>query len=219
MKRLTDDDWDKELRAEVEKSGFARIFNPSPKDFNGKGRTFQGACVFSNRNGGSSGKPGCAFVHMAAREGGDHIDVMPTVCWQLPLRYTDTLDDGTYMSLGPWDVEEWGEPGDDGTLNWHHCWWCVDAPDAYIGSSTVWKSMEREIRRTIGDFEYDTIDSVFKERADILPRYPDMPGASLNDGRPLIPLMIGNRKPRREPSPHPEILARLKEADAAGTDD
>lgn len=213
VKRLTDDDWDIELRKHVEKHGFVRMFNDDPDDFHAKGRVFDGGCVFQNRNGGSAGKPGCAFVQMSKREGGDHIDVMPKVCWQLPLRYHDTLNDGSYMSLGPWDIEEWGDTADDGTLDWHCSWWCVDAPDAYIGDSIVLKTMEREIRKTIGDYEYDIIFAAIMAKVDAGNQYDKMPGASLNDGRPLLPLMIGNRKPRREPSPFPEILARLKEAD------
>jgi hypothetical protein len=219
MKELTDEDWDVELRRHVEKHGWARIFNDDPDEFNGKGKVFERGCVFQNRNGGSAGKPGCAFVQMSKRIGGDHIDVMPTVCWQLPLRFNDINDDGAYMTLGPWDIEEWGETDETGTMDWHCSWWCVDAPDAYIGEGVVWKTMEREIRRTIGDFEYDIIDKAIRERLERGHLYDNMPGASLNGGRPLIPLMIGNRKPRREPSPYPEILARLKEAnDAAGAD-
>lgn len=217
MGQLTDEDWDKELRANVEKHGWYRKFKDAEYedgsiDINGKGRVLEGACVFANRNGGSSGKPGCAFHHMGERTGQDHTDVMPEVCWALPIRFVEVETD--VWELGPWDISQWHM--DDSEFNdfrYTARWWCMDTPDAFIGTNPVYKSLEKEIRKFIGDRPYELLVEALEARIASGNTYAPMPGAIVNDGRPLLPLLIGNRTPRREPS-YLKAFYETKEADA-----
>ena len=55
----------------------------------------------------------------------------PEVCWQLPLRREDQVDDdeGHVTSvIRQWDRRHWGKGGRE----FH--WWCTEAPDAFVGS-------------------------------------------------------------------------------------
>lgn len=211
MAQLTDEDWDEENRAYVEKNGFANIINNGEKGgvFNAKGKVWQGACVFQNRADHKRGKPGCAFHFLAERTGQGHEDTMPDVCWSLPLRFR-TLRDDTH-ELVPWDISEWGGGEFRHDDRRYSCaWWCVDSPEAYIGAEPVYKSLETAIRRTVGDRAYERIAAALEARIAAGNVYAPMPGAVVNEGRPLLPLIIGNRTPARLPSPMPELLERMK---------
>lgn len=219
MEGLTDEDWDQERRAYVEKHGFVHMINNSddPAKFEAKGKVSDGGCVFQNRNGGSSGKPGCAFHFKAMRENKpDHTESMPAVCWQLPLRYGVVGDESVANSntyeLGPWDVSQWNTDGFQFEDRRYQCaWWCVDAPDAYVSDSMVFKTLEPNIRKMIGDRPYELVRAAIESRLASGNTYANMPGATLNDGRPLIPLLVGNRKPAREPSYFPAHLDKIKD--------
>ena len=68
------------------------------------------------------------------------------MCWQVPLRrIDDEQDDGTVIStLTEFGRDGWGEGGDD------FAWWCTEAPEAFIGASPVYESMEVELRKMLG---------------------------------------------------------------------
>lgn len=205
---LTDEDWDVELQDEVRRNGWTEQSHGAYGKEE-KGRVFEDGCVFSNRNGGSTGKPGCAFVHKAARTGEDHIDVMPEVCWMLPLRFGEMSDN--VWRLGPWDHSEWdtSDPFKFRDRSDHACWWCVDSPEPYVGTEPVFKAMEREIRAVIGDHAYECIEEAIRLRAGnyVAP----MPGSVLNGGRPLLPLIVSHRTPAREPSYLPNFIKGIKQ--------
>lgn len=215
MAELTDEDWDAELRKHVNRNGWAIVYKDGDPedddDFNGKGKVYDGGCVFQNRNNGSTGKPGCAFHHLGERTGRRHVDVMPYVCWQLPLRFWEE-EVGLWV-LAPWDVDKWGEPTEEeGTHNAYCAWWCMDSPDAFIGDNPVYKSLEDTIRETVGDEAYDLMVVAIEERIAAGNTYANMPGATVNGGRPLLPLIVGNRTPRREPSDFPVYLQKMKDS-------
>ena len=88
------------------------------------------ACVFLNRPGFDGAGGGCAFHHLAEATGQRHLDVMPEVCWQLPLRRVDETDDLGHVTstVREWKRRDWGDGGHD----FH--WWCTDADDAFIGA-------------------------------------------------------------------------------------
>ena len=71
------------------------------------------ACVFLNRPGFPAGA-GCAFHIAAVRRGVDPMTLKPEVCWQLPLRREDQVDDeeGHVTSvIRQWDRRHWGKGG------------------------------------------------------------------------------------------------------------
>ncbi len=57
------------------------------------------------------------------------MDWKPDVCWQLPLRLEEKVDDNDHITkvLREWKRRDWGEGG----FEFH--WWCTEAPDAFVG--------------------------------------------------------------------------------------
>ena len=133
------------------------IYCKAGKDEDGKTewrtRLVDDACIFLNRPGFPGG-PGCALHLHAIRTGVHHSTVKPEVCWQLPLRRVDEeQEDGTVIStLTEFAREGWGEGGDD------FAWWCTEDSkpvSAFTGSDPVYRSMEVELRKMVGDKLYD----------------------------------------------------------------
>ena len=76
----------------------------------------------------------------------------PEVCWQLPLRREDQVDDedGHVTSVvRQWDRRHWGKGGRE----FH--WWCTEAPDAFVGTKPVYEEMEAELTEMVGAKVYE----------------------------------------------------------------
>lgn len=108
------------------------------------------ACVFLNRPGFDGDGPGCAFHHAAVASGQRHLDLMPDVCWQLPLRRTDETDDNGWVTsvVREWKRRDWGEGGDD----FH--WWCTDSHEAFVGPRPVYRELADELSALVGEVPY-----------------------------------------------------------------
>jgi hypothetical protein len=118
------------------------------------------ACIFLNRPGFAAGA-GCAFHIAAMKRGVDHLTLKPEVCWQLPLRREDQVDDeeGHVTSvIRQWDRRHWGKGGRE----FH--WWCTEAPDAFVGSRPVYQAMEAELTAMVGSKVYGQFVSLLAER-------------------------------------------------------
>ena len=92
-------------------------------------RLVDDACIFLNKPGFAGGV-GCAFHIAAMNRGVDHMTLKPEVCWQLPLRREDEVDDdeGHVTSvIRQWDRRHWGKGGRE----FH--WWCTESPEAFVG--------------------------------------------------------------------------------------
>jgi hypothetical protein len=237
---LTDADWDADLRKRFAGDKWLRTIRDRPhglhrgendtwvcsckeefddqKDaiehlssagFDSKTRVYNGSCVFNNKTGGSTGKIGCAFHHLGQRTGRPHHDeTMPDACWQLPIGLRHD-GDGVNV-LRPWDADYWGGADDDDKHDSWMAWWCVDTPDAYVGTKPLYKTMERELRKMMGDGSYDRMVELLAPYLHNIPGPPTsgsfgsplvqkMPGAVTNEGRPMLPLLIGHRTPKRSP--------------------
>jgi hypothetical protein len=111
------------------------------------------ACVFLNRPGFDGDGIGCAFHHAAVANGERHLDWMPEVCWQLPLRRIDETDDHGHVTstVREWKRRDWG----DGGLDFH--WWCTDEPDAFGGAVPVYEGLADELRQMVGEAVYDDL--------------------------------------------------------------
>ncbi|MEZ5178437.1 MAG: hypothetical protein R2746_09160 [Acidimicrobiales bacterium] len=111
------------------------------------------ACVFLNRPGFDGAGLGCAFHHAAEANGQRHLDVMPEVCWQLPLRRVDETDDHGHVTstVREWKRRDWGEGGHD----FH--WWCTDEPDGFEGHGPVYRELADELRVMVGEVAYDLL--------------------------------------------------------------
>ena len=108
-------------------------------------RVVDAACIFLNRPGFSTG-PGCA-LHFASLERGERpIDGKPNICWQFPLRRSDSVGaNGVVVStISPWIASDWKAAG--GVRNW----FCTSAPEAFVAEDAVWKTLADELQEIVG---------------------------------------------------------------------
>ena len=122
-------------------------------------RLVNGACVFLNRPGFPAGA-GCALHVLAMRQGAHPMATKPDVCWQLPLRKEDKEeDDGTVTTtLSEFARSGWGPGGDE------FAWWCTEAPEAFTGTTPVYRTLEVELRAMVGDALYEAIAAYLDRR-------------------------------------------------------
>jgi hypothetical protein len=152
-RRLTADEW--QHRAEGRRGGVVAS--------SGRGswrtRRVAGACIFLNRPGFPAG-PGCALHLLAERQGVHFSETKPEVCWQLPVRRVDSVnDDGTVTStVGEFGRSGWGPGGQD------FAWWCTEAPEAFTAGEPVYRTLEAELRKTCGDAVYERLAGYLDER-------------------------------------------------------
>jgi hypothetical protein len=137
-------------------------------------RLVAGVCIFANREGGPTGKPGCAFHHLALRTGRHPSETKPEICWSVPLNFSaeEPVEPGGRETtiVSAFSADAW-----DG----HIGWWCVDTPVAYSGTAPVYVTFEHELRRGMGDAGYERMVELLEEIE--TPRFP-MPAQRL----PLI---------------------------------
>jgi hypothetical protein len=148
-------------------------------------RLHQDACVFLNRPGFEAG-PGCA-LHLHAMNKGVHFsETKPTVCWQLPLRSferTEEDDDSTTEVLTEFGRDGWGEGGEE------FAWWCTEAKEAFTDAEPVYKTMEPELRKMLGDQVYEEVVKYMDTRFS--------GGAAPTPHPATIPVSMGRTRIRR----------------------
>lgn len=156
-KKLPDELW--QFKKVARQKGIAARVGSHDGKPDWRTRLVDGACIFLNRPGWPSG-PGCALHQWGLRTGVHHSELKPEVCWQLPLRRVDEeQDDGTVISrLTEFGREGWGEGGQE------FAWWCTEAPEAYVGHRPVYRSLEPELRRMLGDALYRRVAAYLDER-------------------------------------------------------
>ncbi len=122
-------------------------------------RLVDDACIFLN-SPDFPGGGGCA-LHIGAVAAGERpLDWKPAVCWQLPLRLDDWVDDighRTWM-LREWKRRDWSEGGDQ----FH--WWCTEGPEAFVGSRPVYETLADEIVELIGSSIYERLVAHLADR-------------------------------------------------------
>lgn len=81
------------------------------------------------------------------------MDAKPGVCWQLPLRLVDHVDEHGHVTstLREWKRRDWGPAGTD----FH--WWCTDDTAAFVGAEPVYRTLRDEIVEFIGQHAYDVV--------------------------------------------------------------
>lgn len=112
-------------------------------------RSVADACIFLNRPGFGAG-PGCALHQVALARDQEPLTLKPEVCWQVPLRREDSeAEDGHVTStVTEWGREHWGEGGEE----FH--WWCTEAPEAFVASEPVYRTMGPELKTMAGTEVY-----------------------------------------------------------------
>jgi hypothetical protein len=111
--------------------------------------TIDGACRFLNRPDFEGG-PGCA-LHIGAEEASERpLDWKPDVCWQVPLRLDEHIDDNGHHTwwLRSWERRDWGEGGTE-----MH-WWCTEDDRAFVGNVATYLTMRDEIVEMVGEDAY-----------------------------------------------------------------
>jgi hypothetical protein len=162
-----------------------------------KTRKLGGACIFDNRIGGPAGKPGCAFHHLAARRGIHPAETKPFICWTIPLNFSAELPEEpggpTTTIVSAFTADAWGgtNDADEPDGRGHVGYWCVETPDAYRGASPVYRSLEHELRKGMGDAAYELMAKLLEEVE--RPRFP-MPGRIRNGGLPMIPQLVDRHR-------------------------
>ena len=113
----------------------------------------QQACVFHNRTDFAAGA-GCALHVLALRQGRQHVETKPDVCWQLPIRRQFRAverQDGTEyteVSIGEYDRRGWGPGGHD--LDWY----CSGNTEAHVAPEPVFVTHEAELTELMGPAGY-----------------------------------------------------------------
>jgi hypothetical protein len=150
--RLTDDQW--QFRSKG-RNGTTRVKR------NGEivTRLVKDACIFLNRPDFHRGA-GCALHVLSMDTGESYIPLKPEVCWQLPLRRDEEVDDRGHVTttIRQWDRQHWGAGGDD----FH--WWCTESPDAFVGKERVFDSMREELVAMIGEKVYGRLGAYLDQR-------------------------------------------------------
>src|SRR5665213_309592 len=108
-------------------------------------RMVKDACIFLNRPGFAGG-PGCALHRAAMERGVPHLEMKPDVCWQLPLRRHDHVDDNGHVTsvISQWDRSDWGEGGEE------FAWWCTESPEAFVGKAQAHEELSSELVAMVG---------------------------------------------------------------------
>jgi hypothetical protein len=126
-------------------------------------RVVAGGCIFANRSGFAGGE-GCALHHLAEARGEHHSTYKPTVCWQVPLHRTieeQVANDGETLEVHTIAAYERGHWGDGGS---EFGWWCLDDDTAFVGRDPLFRTMEVELRRMVGDAVFEELARYLETR-------------------------------------------------------
>ncbi len=159
-KRLTDEQWQFRSVALKRDGNLGKQVTKKNEEGVRVTRLVDDACIFLNRPGFPGGA-GCA-LHRAALDAGERpMDWKPEVCWQVPIRRYDEIDDDGYVTttIREWKRRDWG----DGGSEFH--WWCTDSHEAFVGKTPVWQSLKDEISEMCGDVVYEQLVSYFRDKA------------------------------------------------------
>lgn len=137
-----------------------------------------GACIFANRAGWSTGT-GCALHQWAMETGRNIVGSKPEVCWQVPFSREDEWQerpDGQEIlrtTIGEYDRRQWGGGGED------FDWWCTADPACHApqgaGPSAgapepVWRTMKHELVALIGEAPYEVLAAHCQARQAMAPQ-------------------------------------------------
>ena len=155
---LSDEEWQFKAKAK-------RGITKTDRDGSVTTRLIDDACIFLNRPDFHAGA-GCALHYAAIRRGTSYVAMKPEVCWQLPLRREESVDDNGHVTttIKQWDRSGWGEGG----AAFH--WWCTEDPAAFSGTDSVFATMKEELTEMVGAKVYERLGLYLQER--VLRRTP-----------------------------------------------
>ncbi len=138
----------------------------------------KGACIFLDRPGFEAGA-GCALHLAALGRGVPPLEYKPEVCWQLPLRREDQVeDDGHVIStVRQWDRRHWGKGGQE----FH--WWCTEDPEAFVGTKPVYEEMKAELTEMVGAAVVQRLLAYLRQRDQLRERRVPLPHPAVRKNR------------------------------------
>jgi hypothetical protein len=160
--RLTDEQWQFRSVALERAGALSKQITKKNEEDVRVTRLVDGACIMLNRPGFPGGA-GCS-LHVGAVAAGERpMDWKPEVCWQVPLRRSDEVEDDGYITttIREWKRRDWGEGGSE----FH--WWCTDSHEAFVDKLPVWQTMKDEISEMCGDEVYALLVEYFKKKAKV----------------------------------------------------
>ncbi len=159
---LTSDQW--QFKALFE-GGSSPLFN----DEHDRRRTqiHKGACVFQNRPEFARGAS-CAFHLLADDEGRSFVDTKPEVCWQVPIRREDNLEESGHVvsSVRPWLRRDWGAGGEE------FGWWCIEEEEAFVGKQPAFEGLADELTAIAGALVYEKLCAQMRRRTGTILPHP-----------------------------------------------
>ena len=140
------------------------------------------ACIFLNSPKFGAG-PGCALHSAALTRGVNPLKYKPEVCWQLPLRREDQVeDDGHVIStIRQWDRRHWGKGGEE----FH--WWCTQDPEAFVGTKPVYEEMEAELTEMVGANVVQRLLAYLRQRDRLRAQRVALPHPAVRYPKPVAP--------------------------------
>lgn len=117
-------------------------------------KMIDGSCIFLNTD---PARPGCSLHAAAVARGEDFRAWKPDICSEVPLKIA-YHDDRTVLTC--WDREEGWNDLDHDLMTY----WCMEDPDAYRSAEPVYRTMEPELRRRLGDAVYDQLRTILDAR-------------------------------------------------------
>lgn len=151
---LASDEWQHKKKAQ--KKGGAIFKNEHDEWVT---RIVDGACIFLNRPGFPAG-PGCALHQAALTREERPLDWKPHVCWLLPLRLEEKIDENEHRTytIREWKRRDWGGGG----FEFHS--WCTEEPDAFIATEPVYEHSRDELIELVGEEPYHALVRYLKSR-------------------------------------------------------
>jgi hypothetical protein len=142
-------------------------------------RLVDDACIFLNRPGFATG-PGCALHVAALNRGVNPLTFKPEVCWQLPLRREDAVDDDGHVTstIRQWDRRHWGKGGEE----FH--WWCTESPEAFVGTKPVYREMEAELTEMVGLTVFERLLAYLRQRDRLRAERVPLPHPAVRNSKP-----------------------------------
>lgn len=122
-------------------------------------RVVDGACIVLNRADSPTG-PGCALHQEALRRDVAHLQLKPEVCWQVPIRREDSVEESGHVvsAVREWRRRDWGEGGEE----FH--WWCTEEPEPFEGTEPLYESMRAELTAMVGEAVYSELVDHIRSR-------------------------------------------------------
>jgi hypothetical protein len=141
------------------------------------------------------------------KKGINPLEYKPEVCWQLPLRREDSVDDENghvTSTIRQWDRKHWGKGGEE----FH--WWCTESHEAFVGKQPVYKEMQAELTKMVGASVYDRLVAYLRQRDRLRTERVPLPHPAVRNRKPAA--SSAGKKPNSKTSSSKATAAKIPAA-------